>query len=124
MPRDYYRVLTVIAIHLIEVLQRIMVLTHHITCNVTNAEYKFGKPHEKRLMKYGILVLRRVMMKQKLKVKNLGRDFRYIEYGHGNDTLSEHERDELKQDFAIDVGNYYIIAPLTKKEWVLINGEG
>jgi hypothetical protein len=48
------------------------------------------------------------------------RNVRYIEEGHGDDSLTQHEKDELVCDFGIDMHNYYILAPLTKAEWDLI----
>uniref|UniRef100_A0A6M3LY94 Uncharacterized protein n=1 Tax=viral metagenome TaxID=1070528 RepID=A0A6M3LY94_9ZZZZ len=50
------------------------------------------------------------------------RKFRYIEKGHNKDSLSVYEIDELKQDFDIDTKDFYVLAPLTKKEWEHITG--
>ena len=43
--------------------------------------------------------------------------FRYIEEGHGADSLTEHEIHELKYDFDIDVEDYYVLIPVTKEEF-------
>jgi len=55
------------------------------------------------------------------------RKFRYIEEGHGKDSLSFHEEKELLLDFDISTVQYYVLAPLTKEEWERIlkeEGEG
>jgi len=53
--------------------------------------------------------------------ENKKREGRFIKGGHGSDTLTAHEVNELRIDFDIDTTGYYILAPLTKKEWELIN---
>lgn len=45
------------------------------------------------------------------------RNFRYIEEGHGRYSLTIHEKDELICDFNISLFGYYVLVPLTKKEW-------
>lgn len=45
------------------------------------------------------------------------RDFRYIEKGHGRNSFSDHEFNELAEDFDINVDGFYVLAPLTKDEW-------
>ncbi len=52
---------------------------------------------------------------------NKKRKFRYI--NKGEFPLSDHEINELKVDFDIDVKGFYVLAPLTKKEWDLLNKE-
>lgn len=51
------------------------------------------------------------------------RKFRYIEPGHGVDSLTVHEKEELRIDFDIEVEDFYVIAPLTQKEWGRIRDE-
>ena len=47
------------------------------------------------------------------------RKFRYIEEGHGDDSLSPHEKTELRRDFDIDIDDdYYVIVALTEREWI------
>jgi len=53
----------------------------------------------------------------------MDRLFRYIESGHGKDSLTQHEVDELAQDFDMDVDGFYVLTPLTKEEWDLINNK-
>jgi len=48
------------------------------------------------------------------------RKFRYINKGHGKDSLSDHEIAELDIHFDISTEGYHVLAPLTKKEWLLI----
>lgn len=48
------------------------------------------------------------------------RKFRYIEEGHGKDSLSDHEREEIVMDFDIDIEDYYVLTVLTKEEWELV----
>lgn len=45
------------------------------------------------------------------------RQFRYVEEGHGKDSLTFHEKMELLVDFDIHVGGYYVLTPVTKDEW-------
>ncbi len=51
------------------------------------------------------------------------RKFRYIKKGHGVESLSEHEIEELDMDYDIQTKGFYILAPLTKDEWDIINKE-
>ncbi|MCW4027936.1 MAG: hypothetical protein NWE76_10705 [Candidatus Bathyarchaeota archaeon] len=48
------------------------------------------------------------------------RKFRYIEAGHGVDSLTRHEFIELLVNFDIDCSGYYALVPLTKEEWEFI----
>ena len=48
------------------------------------------------------------------------RKFRYIESGHGDDSLSNHETNELDVDFDIQVDGYYALMPVTKAEFNLL----
>ena len=48
------------------------------------------------------------------------RKFRYIESGHGDDSLSNHETNELDVDFDIQVDGYYALMPVTKYEFGLL----
>ena len=45
------------------------------------------------------------------------RKFRYNEKGHGKASLTEYEIKALERDFDIDMGNFFVLAPLTKEEW-------
>lgn len=44
------------------------------------------------------------------------RKFRYIDRRRKG-CLSDHERDELAEDFDIDIDGFYVLVPLTKAEW-------
>jgi len=48
------------------------------------------------------------------------RKFRYIEPGHGDDSLSNHEINELDMDFDIKVNGFYALMPVTKYEFGLL----
>jgi len=48
------------------------------------------------------------------------RKFRYIEQGHGKDSLTEHEIRELYVDFDISADRFYAIIPVTKAEFDLL----
>jgi len=48
------------------------------------------------------------------------RKFRYIEEGHGVDSLTDHEIDQLDVDFDMQVEGFYVLAPLTEMEWKFI----
>jgi len=52
------------------------------------------------------------------------RKFRYIESGHGVESLTEHEKEELDMDFDINTRGFHVIAVLTKEEWEKINKSG
>ena len=45
------------------------------------------------------------------------RKFRYIDKNHGKDSLTKHEIKELDVDFGIDTEGFYVLTPVTLKEW-------
>ena len=48
------------------------------------------------------------------------RKFRYIESGHGCDSLCNHEINKLDVDFDIKVDGFYALMPVTKYEFGLL----
>ena len=48
------------------------------------------------------------------------RKFRYIEPGHGKDSLTDHEKGRLDMDFDIQIGGFYALMPVTKAEFDLL----
>jgi len=49
------------------------------------------------------------------------RKFRYIEPGHGVDSLTQYEIELLDTDLDISTKGYYILVPLDKAEWSIVN---
>jgi hypothetical protein len=45
------------------------------------------------------------------------RKFRYIEPGHGRDSLTTHEKEEISRDFDIEIDELYVLTALTEEEW-------